>query len=452
MKKKLAIMFAIAVAGMMPVGLLADASDYGPPGFRMFAFYVGDPYGYCDDSLWGNGNVQRTIYPDKLYAPQSDAFPEYTTYAYGAYMFMEANVTYTFHAYYDDYATVKVDDSMVIGLAGCASQTGSVCFPADGWHRLELRVANDSGPGGSLGGVGILYSTSKDSTKRRMTDYGTGEVFRVGPEPATFTECTAIFVDTITMRANDPTIMDVEYYGYGSDKADVRMVAFKDGVRSFANIIRPETFVDGTETNLGNNISIKGHHKVSWRVSSDWNIDLAKVSVEFLVKTTPELIPMKFVTIPAMGGKKAMKLSVSGPSNAQVFNAILWCYADKDPDFSVSGGYVYYKGKRVAKDECVIGCIDDSDLRYYKFDNNSNSDWDYNFCEESYYYDINDDRCEIQAMLAVEAFWDKLGYQYLRGADLEYAKKATRLPLYSDNWSGRPEWYSNGSAYKWLDD
>jgi hypothetical protein len=55
-------------------------------------------------------------------------------------------------------------------------------------------------------------------------------------------------------------------------------------------------------------------------------------------------------------------------------------------------------------------------------------------------------------MLAVEAFWDKLGYQYLRGPDLEYAKKATRLPLYNDNWSGWPEWYSNGSAYKWLDD
>ena len=437
MKTTMAMALTVAWAGLIPFRVFADASDYGEPGFRMFSFHDDDYMsGYRTDSLWESGNVLRTIYPDKLYAPQSDAFPEYTTYAYGAYMFMEANVTYTFHAYYDDYATVKVDDSMVIGLAGCASQTGSVCFQADGWHRLELRVANEYGSGGSLGGVGILYSTSKDSTKRRMTDYGTGEVFRVGPEPATFTEYTAIGVESITMRANDPTIMDVEYYGYGSDNADVRMVAFKDGVRSFANIIRPETFVEGTETNLGNNVSIKGRHKISWRVSSDWNIDLAKVSVEFLVKTTPELIPMKFVTIPAMGGKKAMKLSVSGPSNAQVFNAILWCYADKDPDFSVSGGYVYYKGKRVAERN---GC--------YCYMSNHAAGVDEMECD---WYD--DDDARDYAMLAVEAFWDKLGYQYLRGTDLDYAKKATRLPLYNDNDGWGAVWLSTGSAYKWLDE
>ena len=242
------------------------------------------------------------------------------------------------------------------------------------------------------------------------------------------------------MRANDPTIMDVVYSGISlADKVDVRMVAFKDGVRSFANILRPETFVDGTETNLGNNVSIKGHHKISWRVSSDWNIDLAKVSVEFLVKTTPELIPMKFVTIPAMGGKKAMKLSVSGPSNAQVFNAILWCYADKDPDFSVLDGYVYYKGKRVAKNGGVAYYVSDDETGY------SDESWDYSWDGIGGYQ---------YAMLAIEAFWDKLGYLYLRGEDLEYAKKATRLGLYDDRygWGGWPCWYSTGSAYKWLDD
>ena len=415
--------------------------------------------------LWDDGDIIRTNYPDKLYMEQGADFPELTTYAYGTYMFMEANITYTFYAYYDDYATVKVDDTFVIGLgSGCANRSGSISFPTDGWHRMEIRVANVEGPGGCLGGIGIRYSTSKDATKRRMTDGGTGAVFRVGPEPATLTfseySYSIIDVTSIKMRENDPTIMDVEYYGYSSsDKVDVRMLAFKDGVRSFANVLRPETFVEGTETNLGNNVSIKGLHKVSWRVSSDWNIDLAKVSVEFLVKTTPELIPMKFVTIPAMGGKKAMKLSVSGPSYAQLFNAILWCYADKDPDFSVLNGYVYYKGKIIAKNDGVAGEIDGSEVYFYWYASDADNPEPGQISYERFdgYWDYDDDdwisrNVRDCAMLAVEAFWDKLGYQYLRGTDLEYAKKATRLPLYNDNDWGGPVWSSNGSAYKWLDD
>ena len=53
------------------------------------------------------------------------------------------------------------------------------------------------------------------------------------------------------VRENDPTILDV-VYRVKSEKptVKVRALAYKDGVRSFANVVRPETFIEGTDVNV----------------------------------------------------------------------------------------------------------------------------------------------------------------------------------------------------------
>ena len=92
------------------------------------------------------------------------------------------------------------------------------------------------------------------------------------------------------IRANDPTVMDVVYYVRSeSPMVNVRVLAFEDGERSFAKVVRPETFVadvNGNETsqNVGDNVAANVLHRLSWKVSSDWATRLAKVKFEVLVK------------------------------------------------------------------------------------------------------------------------------------------------------------------------
>ena len=85
------------------------------------------------------------------------------------------------------------------------------------------------------------------------------------------------------MRDSDPTVMDVKYrVSSSSDKVNVRVLAFEDGVRSFANVVRPTTFLEGSV--IGDNVPANTVNSFAWKVSADWKVDLAKVSVEVLAQ------------------------------------------------------------------------------------------------------------------------------------------------------------------------
>jgi hypothetical protein len=140
------------------------------------------------------------------------------------------------------------------------------------------------------------------------------------------------------MRTSDPTIMDIKYTVTSTkDKVDVRLLAFQDGNRSFAKVLRPETFVEGTEANVGNGVAANVEHTVSWQVSKDWDVDLAKVSIEVYVKED-NLLPLSLTTIPAMGERAAVTFSRNEPDSEKVMNALYWLYADKAADLMLANG------------------------------------------------------------------------------------------------------------------
>ena len=92
------------------------------------------------------------------------------------------------------------------------------------------------------------------------------------------------------MRDSDPTVMDVKYrVSSSSDKVNVRVLAFEDGVRSFANVVRPTTFLEGSV--IGDNVPANTVNSFAWKVSADWKVDLAKVSVEVLAQDVEFLSP-----------------------------------------------------------------------------------------------------------------------------------------------------------------
>jgi hypothetical protein len=113
-------------------------------------------------------------------------------------------------------------------------------------------------------------------------------------------------------------------------------------------VVRPEIFVkdiNGNETaqNIGDSIVANVEHKLSWKVSSDWKTDLAKVKFEILTSDMAQL-PLKVQKIPAVGKYPALTVAYNEQSDADIFNALLWWYADGDAALVNKDGCINVKG------------------------------------------------------------------------------------------------------------
>lgn len=140
------------------------------------------------------------------------------------------------------------------------------------------------------------------------------------------------------IRENDPTVMDVVYKVTSSQPTvKVRALAFEDGERSFAKVIRPETFIDGTAANVGDSVTANEEHTISWRVSSDWQTRLAKLQVEVFA-CEGELLPLELMTIPASDAYGKMKVTWNALSESQWLDALYWLYASKDAGLTLEDG------------------------------------------------------------------------------------------------------------------
>ena len=223
---------------------------------------------------------------------------------------------------------------------------------------------------------------------------------------------------SVAVRESDPTILDVTYrVKSAKPTVKVRALAFKDGVRSFANVVRPETFIEGTEVNVGDAISANAEHKLTWRVSSDWQIDLAKVKFEVLA-VEEDLLPLELVTIPANGTNRAMEISWSAITEAQVFDALLWLYADKTAGLTLVEG-VLKDGDNIVAYGTTASTI-------------SGRSWQNINGTTAYYY----------FTMAPAYVFSKMGFSTLSGDTLTYANAMTRLGLSPDG--------VRQYAYRWI--
>ena len=140
------------------------------------------------------------------------------------------------------------------------------------------------------------------------------------------------------MRAGT-TLMDVTYRVTDPDDATakVRALAFVDGERSFAKVIRPAAWMEGTEVKLGDAIATGVDHTLTWDVRQDWNTDLGNLKFEVLCRDNRGLLEFDWITIPAAGGKPELTISKNSPTDAQVLDALFWQYAAGDPALTLDG-------------------------------------------------------------------------------------------------------------------
>ncbi|MBP6507866.1 MAG: hypothetical protein KA257_09915 [Opitutaceae bacterium] len=148
-------------------------------------------------------------------------------------------------------------------------------------------------------------------------------------------------VTSATMRSGT-TFMDVVFRVNDPDDATVkvRALAFKDGVRSFSNIIKPVTFVEGTGTNLGDAITTNTEHTLTWDVAADWNIDLGQLKFEVLTLDGRGLLEVNWIAVPAAGGQPALTISKDTPADAQILDALFWEYAASNSRLSLSFSFL----------------------------------------------------------------------------------------------------------------
>ncbi len=136
------------------------------------------------------------------------------------------------------------------------------------------------------------------------------------------------------------TLMDVVFRVNDPDDATVkvRALAFVDGVRSFANVLRPVTIVEGTAAKIGDAIASNTNHTLTWDVAADWNIALGQVKFEILARDGRGLLAFDWITIPAAGGNPALTISKDAPSDASVLDALFWQYGDGDTGLTLGNG------------------------------------------------------------------------------------------------------------------
>lgn len=158
---------------------------------------------------------------------------------------------------------------------------------------------------------------------------------------------------TSEIRANDPTVLDAAY-SVASEKSAVkiRALAFEDGERSFAKVVRPETFANDTDgnptaQNIGDNVAANLTNALSWKVSEDWATRLAKVKFEVLA-CDGALLPMETTIIPESDRYGKMQISWNRHTNDRIFDALMWLYADKVAGLTLENGVLKAGGKTLA--------------------------------------------------------------------------------------------------------
>ena len=210
------------------------------------------------------------------------------------------------------------------------------------------------------------------------------------------------------IRENDSTVMDVVYKVTSvNPTVKVRALVFQDGERSFAKVVRPTEFVEDTAKNIGDSITANEEHKLSWRVSADLKVDLAKVKFEVLA-VEDDLLPLELTTIPKVGDHAAMEISWNAITEQQVFDALLWLYADGDEGLELADGAL----KR-ASDGYLLGYGTTASIWSGRYSKNVTGNG------SAYYYFAP----------AIDYVYSKMGFSVLSGDELKYANEMTRLGL-----------------------
>jgi hypothetical protein len=97
------------------------------------------------------------------------------------------------------------------------------------------------------------------------------------------------------------TSLDIDYSVIAATNTPVKvgMLAFVNGGTNLASVIIPKTFVEGTGTNLGANITPNRTNRVTWDMGKDWSTNVGSVRIEILANDGRPLQPQMWTNNPS---------------------------------------------------------------------------------------------------------------------------------------------------------
>ncbi|MEO0796745.1 MAG: hypothetical protein AAFX93_16380 [Verrucomicrobiota bacterium] len=145
---------------------------------------------------------------------------------------------------------------------------------------------------------------------------------------------------SVQQRPNS-TLIDIDYQIIDTDSATVEtaLLIYTPTTESLANAIVPATFVEGTETNLGENISTNVTHRITWDAAADLDIDVGNIQAEVLAQDDRGLYPFHWVTIP---GDSEPDLTVSQEAipSEEFYFLWPWLVATESTDIELVNGQI----------------------------------------------------------------------------------------------------------------
>ncbi|WP_309385766.1 RCC1 domain-containing protein [Cerasicoccus frondis] len=136
------------------------------------------------------------------------------------------------------------------------------------------------------------------------------------------------------------TYLDVEFRIHSLYEESVKAypLVFIGYVRDFDNVIRPMTFAEGTEANIGDVIPTNTDLTLTWDVAADLDVELVSVKFEILCQDSRELLGFSWTTIPAAGEYSELTY---GSISANIDDLLFWQIARLDPGLDLIDGSVY---------------------------------------------------------------------------------------------------------------
>lgn len=137
------------------------------------------------------------------------------------------------------------------------------------------------------------------------------------------------------VKANDPTVVEVMFHAYTiTPTGCARALAFKDGIRSFANVIKMDSIEGGGA--VGDTLQLVKTKTVSWRFARDWDVETAHVGVEIFVREDDK-VP-----------------DLSKMSDADLLSFLFWEFADDNPLLMLKDGNLYVGETLVVEGDAIV--------------------------------------------------------------------------------------------------
>ncbi len=255
-------------------------------------------------------------------------------------------------------------------------------FPDGDGYQLEV-------PFQYVGGWSIAYYNSQIGEYAGLNGYGIDVSLVTRPKCVAYGAASV----SVSIQMITPKTMEVTYKIISDlPTLKVRAMAFKDGIRSFANAVPVRT---GVGIPNGENVATNQEHKFLWDIANDWNTDLSKVAIEILVQGET-LLPQVCLSLPETHQHHSMTITTNSLSEQCLFDALMWCIAEGDEQLRITDGGVFMNDTQIA--------------------NGAN---------------LSENKTSATALL--NYLYGKMGYKVLAGEDLEYAEAATRLDFVDDS-------------------